>query len=208
MFCSALTTVQPITTIRVLRRNLCRGTMTGTRSRVRKTCTRCGHDKPWGDFHAAAKWDDGTMRRPQSRCKDCLLKANNERNSELSRTAKGRRKLRARWRRKYRALRADPERRSTRNAYEREYYRANRSPNPTPSLWLENRPSAVSGIRLDTAPIRAAVERSELSPAEIARRIDRPKSTVAKGLKQETISAEMATAILDAIGVLPTELGL
>lgn len=36
-----------------------------------KRCVRCHETKPWGDFFAQQRWDDGTMRRPRSLCKHC-----------------------------------------------------------------------------------------------------------------------------------------
>lgn len=39
--------------------------------RVRQ-CVNCGQAKPWGDFYAAKRWPDGTMRRPYPRCKECV----------------------------------------------------------------------------------------------------------------------------------------
>lgn len=36
-----------------------------------KTCNGCGQAKPWSDYYAKARWDDGTMRQPHSRCKTC-----------------------------------------------------------------------------------------------------------------------------------------
>lgn len=41
-----------------------------------KRCTgSCGLEKPWSAFYAKEKWPDGTMRRPQSRCMDCMRAA-------------------------------------------------------------------------------------------------------------------------------------
>lgn len=31
----------------------------------------CGRTLPWSAYFAQTKWEDGTMRRPASRCKDC-----------------------------------------------------------------------------------------------------------------------------------------
>lgn len=37
-----------------------------------KTCAGpCGQRLPWTEFYAAAKWPDGTMRRPRHMCKAC-----------------------------------------------------------------------------------------------------------------------------------------
>lgn len=40
-----------------------------------KVCTLCQECKPWSTFHAKVKWEDGTMRQPQSRCKPCQAAA-------------------------------------------------------------------------------------------------------------------------------------
>lgn len=47
--------------------------------RLRATCTACDTPKAWTEFWAAARWPDGTMRRPQSHCKDCFKAARRKR---------------------------------------------------------------------------------------------------------------------------------
>lgn len=37
-----------------------------------ENCAAQGQPQPWSNFYAAAKWEDGTMRRPQARCKKCM----------------------------------------------------------------------------------------------------------------------------------------
>lgn len=49
---------------------------------MRKWCSGCQERKPWGEFWAAAKWPDGTMRRPQSKCKECVKAARRRRRRE------------------------------------------------------------------------------------------------------------------------------
>lgn len=54
-----------------------------------KICTRCGERKPWSQYYAAARWPDGTMRRPGSRCKECdlaRLRQRDKENPEAKRT--------------------------------------------------------------------------------------------------------------------------
>lgn len=36
-----------------------------------KVCADCKTRKPWSEFHAKVKWDDGTMRQPLAYCKEC-----------------------------------------------------------------------------------------------------------------------------------------
>jgi len=169
-----------------------------------KRCTRCLETKPLECFHAAVKWPDGTMRRPQSRCKDCNRELNLERYHALRRNAPER--LREAWRRKYRSLRADPERWAARNAYEREYYRERRSPNPTPERWLENRPTHEPLV--DSAPVLAAVEASDLQHATIEHRAGIGSGTLRKAQDRPTMRASTAVAILDALGLDPVDCGI
>lgn len=44
-----------------------------------RLCSVCGHTKLWSAFWAAKKHPDGTMQRPQSRCKECVKQARRER---------------------------------------------------------------------------------------------------------------------------------
>ncbi len=46
---------------------------------LRATCARCSQRVPWSAFHAKAKWPDGSMRRPQSWCKECVKARRRER---------------------------------------------------------------------------------------------------------------------------------
>ena len=71
-----------------------------------KRCTRCQTVKPWSDFYAGKKWEDGTMRVPQSRCKVCMAELMRERRP---RNSAGREWHKAWQRRAYRRWRDDPE---------------------------------------------------------------------------------------------------
>lgn len=67
-------------------------------------CSRCHQRKPWSQFYARKRWDDGTMRAPQNMCKDCTKEYRDEwrsRNPE---------RVRAQVRRAHRNRRDDPER--------------------------------------------------------------------------------------------------
>lgn len=46
---------------------------------LRYSCTACQRSLPWTDFWAKAKWPDGTMRVPQSHCKDCVKERRRQR---------------------------------------------------------------------------------------------------------------------------------
>lgn len=50
--------------------------------RLRKWCAGCEQDKPWADYWTAAKWPDGSMRRPQAKCKECVKAARRQRRRE------------------------------------------------------------------------------------------------------------------------------
>lgn len=172
-----------------------------------KVCTRCPErgPQPWSNFHATAKWPDGSMRRPQSRCKLCQRDLRREAYRATASTNQGRKKLRQIWKGKYDVMRADPERWDTRLAYEREYYRTNRSPNPTPERWKDARP--IGGL-IPCAPVAAAIRDAGLPWREVAERAGLDESVVRRMLSQETTSPERASLILGAIGVLPAEVGL
>lgn len=167
---------------------------------MRKRCARCEVKKPWDDFYARTKWPDGTTRQPQSRCKECVkaVRAEQKRADKAKRPAVWRRRNH-RW---YAAVRKDPERYAEHLARCRDY-RRRRDAIP-PERWRVGGPEG----RMDPTPVREAVAASGVTPAEIARRIGRAKSTVAKGLRQETIPVELAKAILDAIGLAPVDIGL
>lgn len=91
-----------------------------------KDCTRCGQLKPWSAYYACKKWEDGTMRCPQSRCKDCMAEIMRERRPRNS----AEREWHKAWQRKaYRRWRQDPEWVAQRRLQDRE---ARRKRNGTP----------------------------------------------------------------------------
>lgn len=72
-----------------------------------KVCAKCKARKPWSEFWAKAKWEDGTMRQPHARCKDCWRERTRKR-------ARDRRQrdpdtVRAADRERYRRNRRDPD---------------------------------------------------------------------------------------------------
>lgn len=172
---------------------------------VRRACTDSGCASggallPWSEFHAATKWPDGTMRRPQSRCKDCAREAGKIRRAELAKTAKGRRERNARQREYRNGL--DPDRVSVIRAYSREWYREQN--NVPPERWRRKD----GGADVATAPIRDAVTAADVTVSEIARRAELNRSTMVKALKRERIATARARAILEAIGLFPLDIGL
>jgi hypothetical protein len=79
-----------------------------------KLCAECRQSLPWVEFWAAAKWPDGSMRRPQSYCKDCVKarrRARRETDPEGARAVDRRDRER---------LRADPEQAARRRETQRE----------------------------------------------------------------------------------------
>lgn len=79
-----------------------------------KTCSVCFELKPWSAYWAAARWPDGTMQRPQYRCKTCVKadrRARRAENPEL---------FRRRDQRDWKALMANPDRRARRRETQRE----------------------------------------------------------------------------------------
>lgn len=47
-----------------------------------KVCAGCRERKVWSEFWPKVKWDDGTMRQPHARCKDCARERTRERQRE------------------------------------------------------------------------------------------------------------------------------
>jgi hypothetical protein len=47
-----------------------------------RVCSVCFERKSWSEFWAAAKWPDGSTRRPQYRCKECIKAAKRRRRRE------------------------------------------------------------------------------------------------------------------------------
>jgi hypothetical protein len=91
-------------------------TVEPTRLCTRPKCPLAGQRQPWSNFYAAAKWPDGTMRRPQSWCKACAnaaSKANPEPRRRYDR-------------RRYARIRKDPELWADRLEDMRFQYRARR----------------------------------------------------------------------------------
>lgn len=98
-----------------------------------KRCTRCEKVKPWSAYYACKKWEDGTMRVPQSRCKDCMAEVMRERRPRDS----AEREWHKAWQRKaYQRWKRDPEWLATRRERDR---MARRKRNGTPpERWRVN----------------------------------------------------------------------
>lgn len=81
---------------------------------LRMICSRCRQRLPWSAFWAKAKWPDGTMRRPQSHCKECVKARLRERRAQDPEWA------REVNRRDWERIKADPEKLARRRELTRE----------------------------------------------------------------------------------------
>jgi len=81
---------------------------------LRKPCSMCRRDLPWSAYWAAVKCADGTMRRPQARCKECVKATRREqRQADPTRAREIDRRDRER-------IREDPEKAARRRELQRE----------------------------------------------------------------------------------------
>jgi len=87
---------------------------TERRTRLHAWCTRCHQQLPWTAFWARTKWPDGTMRLPQSHCRN-FVKA---RRRELR--AANPERVRERDRRAWRRMMSDPEQAARRRETQRQ----------------------------------------------------------------------------------------
>jgi hypothetical protein len=136
-----------------------------------RTCTRCDKTKSWDDFYAAVKWEDGTMRRPQSRCKRCMGELSKEYGKRLRReNPEAARQIdRDRWAR----IRADPERYAVELARVRDWYAQQRRARGAAvrprcsSRYHEPRPT-FDGTAVDVGPLRDWMESTRLGTTALA----------------------------------------
>lgn len=84
------------------------------------TCSRCQESKTWLDFHARSKWPDGTMRAPQSWCKNCVKARRKQRRKDDPEWA------RAINQRDWQQIKADPVKLAKRRELTRENSRVHR----------------------------------------------------------------------------------
>lgn len=185
-----------------------------------KVCSRCKAKKPWSAYYAKTRWPDGTMRQPQSRCRECMATVSRE-HPEWRRKHDRKRYKRTRedpeaWaqrlaehRERYRARASDPEWLAARLAQVREAKRARRGVTPD-----RFRMGSVEGLRVPAAPLRAAFERSGMTAAEVAHRMGwtpggkADTSRVARTLSRPTVPLMLARGLCDALLVDPVEVGL
>lgn len=179
----------------------------------RKRCNGCQAVKPWSEFYAKTKWPDGTMRQPHSRCKECHL-ARNRHSPEAQRRYDRKRYQRTRhdpgaWQARLAEMRegyarnaADPEWRASRMVQIREAKR--RRNGVTPDRYRVRDAEET----VDAAPLAGVIVASGLSRSEIAARAGLDEATVRKATKRDRVQASTASAILDALGLTPAEVGL
>lgn len=158
---------------------------------LKKACSRCKEEKTWREFYAGKKWPDGTMRFPQSWCTACMKETNSERCAARRRREK-----------------ACPERTATRRSQWREYRR--KLLGITPDRYRVDVPSKAPTGRVEATLVREAILRSGRDFSDIARAADVDEGTVRKAASggHEHIFAKSALAILEALDVLPAEVGL
>lgn len=83
-------------------------------SRLRSWCASCCQRLPWTSFWARSKWPDGTMRVPQSHCRDCVKARRRTRRHEDPAWA------REQNRREWQRIKSDPEKLAKRRELTRE----------------------------------------------------------------------------------------
>lgn len=112
-----------------------------------KTCVTCKQTKPWGEFFAQQRWEDGTMRRPRSMCKEC----------DRTRRRLNQRKVRA-------ELRRDPDRFEEYMAKQREYnatYRRKVGKCPQPAkLRIVAPVDTEDNVLLPAGPLVVAIDKA------------------------------------------------
>lgn len=157
-----------------------------------KTCRKCRVVKPLEDFHTYVKADRPGRVYTRGECKAC----SHEQRREWGEDNRERdREVKLRWQRE--KYQNDPEWRGARRAYCRD--RAKGTP-----VYARGEPHD----RIPCAPLREAFEASGLAMAELARRIGTDDTGLRRALAREGMPVAKATRILDALDVLPVEVGL
>lgn len=166
---------------------------TGATARIvepMKTCKGpCGRRLPWSAFYASKKWEDGTMRVPQGKCKTCQLEYNANRR-------RGNRAHLDKHNAEQRAAREHmtPEQRQARRVNQRW---SNRRRHDIPEeRWRIHE----SDVRLNAAPfacwLRDEVERIGLMPTANSTGIDESQLRRIIERKQKTVTFEMVDRAL------------
>lgn len=83
-------------------------------------CSCCREKKTWESFWAKAKWPDGTMRTPQSWCKNCVKTRRKQRRKDDPEWA------RQQYQREWQQIKADPVKLAKRRELTRENGRVHR----------------------------------------------------------------------------------
>lgn len=161
-----------------------------------KVCNRCGVKKGWSEFYAKVKWPDGTMRRPQSRCKACF----HELTVEWEQA--NRDKKRAAARRYREKMKGDPERLAARRARQRDWQVRKRGRGSVV-------PDGGASGYVDAGPLLALVREHDVTYADLAARMGlKSAEQLSKSLRRGTVTMKTALGIAAALGLDPVDVGL
>lgn len=149
---------------------------------MKKRCTRCKEVKPWGAFYAGKKWPDGTMRVPQSRCKECMAEIQAEQRPRNS-VQREKHKL---WQRKaYQRWKLDPEWAGKKRAQDRDGRRRRNGTPPEKFRTSKYMRQRETGETLPSGPFKAWLEyigqRDAIGREEVLRRCGLPESKTING---------------------------
>lgn len=169
-----------------------------------KVCAGCGERKPWCEYHAHRKWDDGTMRTPKSQCKRCM----NARTQEQRRAGKWRNPQTHTdySRRYYRDLMADPERAAIRRDQQREARRTRANVPPSRFRTSRYMRGHEPPVLLMAAPfadwVSHVMARDDATMVELAARWGLSDTTLYKlrSGRRETVELATVEAALTADG--------
>lgn len=158
-----------------------------------KLCAHCGETKPWDAFQAAARWEDGTMRRPGSYCTPCIAERKRER-----------RRRDPEWgkrvdRRDRERINADPEKLARRRELTRENGIVHRRRMGAKPRDTQRR------APVEVAALQEAMRESELANAELARRLGVDERRVRAMLEARRWQPETVARVVHALGLDPQE---
>lgn len=161
-----------------------------------KICAHCNERKPWAAFQAAARWEDGSMRRPGSYCTPCIALRKRERRRADPEWAK--RLDRQDWQR----IKADPEKLARRRELTREngiVHRRRRGAKPRDT---QRRPP------IDSTALKATFAASGMTQKELARRMGLDEKRVRTMLAGPRWHPDSAARWIHALGLDPLDLAV
>lgn len=150
-----------------------------------KRCPRCQTVKPWSDYTARARWDDGTVRNVQANCKACNAALCREWRRTRGEHPDKRRARQNRW-----LANLDPERKAVILDRQKVWWR--RKAGTTPDRYRPERRQR-RGPTLPVAPFAAWLSTLGSSPAVIARATELNERRIHSVIKGEQERVEMDT---------------